>query len=353
MTTSPRSPRTPVPADRTVLHAFPGQGDFAVSALVRAARAHAAVGEALSEVCEEVDPVGAEFGIGPLGPALLGSTPPSGRDLARAAVGTSQLALFVSSMAVHRALCAVGLVPDRVLGMSFGDIAACTAAGTFTLAGGARIACQAGLVLHGRQGGLTLLEAGADAARHLIAAAGASHVVLACVNDPSQVVLSGPLRELEPVEELAGRRGLPAVRLRLPFLCHHPSLAPVAEAFAEAVRHVPARAPRVPVYSSVLGRAYSSQDDIHWALAQGLVRPALLPDALRQAATPSPVLLLEAGTGSSLTHSARRVLPPHLADARATMAEADFPWLRPGSLTRLVPAPVEPPSAEVSCDVRP
>ncbi|MFI9048010.1 ACP S-malonyltransferase [Streptomyces sp. NPDC053427] len=333
---------------RTVVHLFPGQGDFSVGPLVRTARTVPRVRAAVAEVFGQAEDVAAEFGIPPLADALLSDTPPGGRELAQGPVGTAQLALFCSSVAVHRALCGIGRAPDRAVGVSFGEIAALTAAGAFDVPGGARIACLLAHHLQRCEGALTLLGAGEARANSLLRETGSAAVVVACVNDPGETVLSGPLPEMRAAEERAQRQGLSVTRLRLPFSSHHPSLAGPSEAFAAAIRPVPARRCRFPVHSAVRGGPYRPGDDLHRGLADCLVRPARLPNVLHQVTTPSPALLLEAGTGRALTRNVRRTVPPSAARALAPLGEPGFSWARRGGTHRdalLVPSALPPTEA--------
>ncbi|MFF2808375.1 acyltransferase domain-containing protein [Streptomyces sp. NPDC058000] len=275
--------------------------------------------------------MGDEFGIVPLAKTLLSATPPSGRELAAGSVGTPQLALFCSSVAVHRALCSAGLVPDQVLGVSFGEIAALTAAGVFEVAEGARIACLLARQLAGCAGGMTLIGAGEDRTEALLRGAGSPDLALACVNAPDESIVSGPLPALRTLEGLAARQGVPAARLRLPFSSHHPSLTGPADAFAAAIGHLDPRPARIPVHSAVRGGPYGPRDDVHRGLANCLVHPVRLPPVLRGMTTGSRTLFFEAGTGQALTSSIRQNLPPDAAGARAPLADPTFPWPRPGA----------------------
>ncbi|QIQ03391.1 acyltransferase domain-containing protein [Streptomyces liangshanensis] len=335
----PASSRDTVP--RATLHLFPGQGDFALTPLVKGLRAHRPLRDAVTGVFEDIDRVAVEHGLAPLGPRLVSDAPPSGRELAEGPPGTAQLALFGASLSVHRALCAAGQAPERLLAVSFGEIPALVAACCFTVADGARIALRLGQLLHHCPGGLTLLGAGEEAAHALLRTAGVAlgparaRVVVGCVNDSRETVLAGPLPALERVERLARARALPATRLRLPFLSHHPSLGRTATAFAAFVRTLPARPPRLPVHSAVAQGVHGPGTDLPAALAHCLTRPARLPGTLRRAA-PGPVLLLEAGTGGALTRNARHILPGALA--RAPLVDPDFRWSAP-------PVPVSHPGA--------
>ncbi|MFE0764471.1 acyltransferase domain-containing protein [Streptomyces smyrnaeus] len=339
------APPAPCQPSPDIVHLFPGQGDFAVSPLVTAARAHSVVRAAVREVFARVDEASGEYGIPALGPALLGDTPPNGRKLAAGPVGTPQVALFGAAMAIHRALCAVGAAPRRIVAVSFGEIAALTAAGVFDLADGTRIACRLSRCLSRCPGGMTLLAVGAGEAEKLIDASASPRVAVACVNDPDETVLSGPTHELSQVERCAEEHGVAAVRLRLPFTSHHPSLTARAEEFEAAIRTLPARPGHTPVHSAVHGGPYGRDDDVHRGLAACLPCPARLPDVLRQAAAPGPTLLLECGTGQALTHNAERVLAHRNGvTARSPLTDPDFPWERPHRLGRR-PAPADATAA--------
>ncbi|MEW1580285.1 acyltransferase domain-containing protein [Streptomyces microflavus] len=325
---SPDVPDRPVPWRRSV-HLFPGQGDFSVSSLVRAARTTPGLRTAVREVFEEVDAVAAERGLPELGRWLLGPEPPSGRDLALAATGTAQLALFGASVAVHRALSGAYGVPSAAVGVSFGEIAALTAAGVFGVADGARAAHDLAVVLASCPGGLTALSCSERSARALLEEAGAAEAVVAVVNDELSVVVAGPTAALVLVEKAAGDRRVGAVRLQLPFSSHHPALGRAAEEFAAAVRAYPRSGARFPVHSAVAGRRYGPTDDLAARLADCLVRPAAVPPVLRQVMAYRPGVLFEAGTGSALASSARSVLAAALDLAppvRAPLTEPGFPW---------------------------
>ncbi|MFF4503699.1 acyltransferase domain-containing protein [Streptomyces sp. NPDC001401] len=283
---------------------------------------------AVRRVFDEVDRVAVERGLDPLGPRLLGPVPPTGRDLAGAPVGTAQLVVFGASLAVHQALCHTYGVPSAVVGVSFGEIAALSAAGILTVGDGARAAHDLALVLASCAGGLTLLCCSQRSAHDLLTRVQAREATIAVVNDDRSVLIAGSLPELTCVEKAAADAGVTAVRLRLPFTSHHPSLTDQAEAFAKALTAYHQAEPLCPVYSAVAGRAYNGSDDLARRLADCLIRPAVIPPVLRHVVTAHrPDALFEAGTGSALATSARRVLSDGAAPAvHAPLAEPAFAW---------------------------
>ncbi|GHE05671.1 hypothetical protein GCM10010339_42540 [Streptomyces alanosinicus] len=296
---------------------------------MRALRHSGALRSAAREVFGQIDAVALERGLPPLGPWLLGPRPPSGRDLAHAATGVQQLALFGTSMTVHQALCDSCAAPVAVVAVSFGEIAALTAAGCLTVRDGARAAHDLALVLTSCPGGLSALSCTERSARRLLERAGAAEdVVVAVVGDDRSVVVAGPVTALARVEKTAVDSAVTATRLRLPFAAHHPAFARQAAEFAASVRAYARSAARCPVYSAVAGRAYRPDDALADRLADCLVLPAAVPDVLHQAAARHrPDVLFEAGTGDALATSVRRVLATGLAPpVHAPLAEPDFPW---------------------------
>ncbi|WP_052709703.1 acyltransferase domain-containing protein [Streptomyces sp. NRRL S-495] len=322
-----------------VVHLFPGQGDFGLTALLRTLPRTGSLAHAVAEVFEEADVVAPEFDLPPIGPRLAGSAPLSVGALAADPPGTVQLALFGVSLAVHRALEADGCRAQRLLAVSFGEIPALTAAGCCSTADGARLACRLGQLLTGHGGGMTLLGAGPSAAARLLAEAGpgARTVVVACVNHSGETVVSGPLDGLAVVEHSAEARGIPARRLRLPFMSHHPALAREAGVFADFARRLRLAPPRRPVYSVVSGRFHRADSDLPGALSACLIRPFDLP-AVLGAALLDASLVVEAGTGSTLTNSVRRIDPRQ--EALAPIADGRWPTGSPAPL----PSPCSGPS---------
>ncbi len=334
MMSDPQSPTT----TGSVVHMFPGQGDFGLTALLRTLPRARSLATAVTEVFEEADAVAPEFDVPPIGPRLAGSPPLSVGELAAYPPGTVQLALFGVSLAVHRALEADGCRAHRLLAVSFGEIPALTAAGCCSTADGARLACRLGQVLTERGGGMTLLGTGPAAAARLIAAAGpgAGAVVVACVNHSGETVLSGPLEGLSVLEHSATARGIPARRLRLPFMSHHPALTREARAFAEFAGRLRLTPPRRPVYSVVSGRFHQPDTDLPGALSACLIRPFDLPAVLGAGLTDAS-LIVEAGTGSTLANSVRRIDP--YREALAPIADGRWPTGPPTPLPSPRPGP--------------
>ncbi|MFG2885444.1 ACP S-malonyltransferase [Streptomyces sp. NPDC048297] len=309
----------------TTVHLFPGQGDFSVRAFTVGLAQDTHLRRAAQDVFAEIDEATETRGLPALGPRLLGDAPPSGLELARLGDGAQQIALYGASVSVHRTLAARYGEPAALLGVSFGEIAALTAAEAWSVGTGALVAHDLTRVLGDCPGGLTLLTCDEATAAELIAQSATASVVIACVNDDQETVVCGPLTELTAVETGAQRLGLAAHRLKLPFGSHHPAFDAQAARFADFVRSHTWQRPRHPVFSAVAGRSYAPGEDLAARLGDCLDHPARLPGLLHLMDKTGYTVFREAGPGSALARSVRRVLPTDRTSVTAPLARTTAP----------------------------
>ncbi len=191
-----------------------------------------------------------------------------------------------------------GVTPAAVAGHSQGEVAAACAAGVLTVADGARVVVARSRVLGALAGtgAMASLPLAPDQARELLAADGGADMVLAAVNGPRSVVVSGPV---QAVRDLAAR--VDGARLvEVDYASHSPAVEAVREELLAALEGITPSAGRVPFYSSVTGQqaAGESLDAAYWyrnlrePVAFGEVTRALLADGhgLFVEASPHPVL---------------------------------------------------------------
>lgn len=307
---SPRvSPAEELKPDDICAFLFPGTGSAGVPDLPGLAATGPAAARAVTDVLDDVQEGLPRTGWPSLRSILL--VDPAGYRAAARTPGVAQLASYAASVAVDRALRAHGVHPGFAVGQSFGEIAALVCAGAFSIADGARMAVAAVGVLarRGQGGGMGLLEAGEDATRVCIEAAGAPEVVVACLNAPEVTVVSGPDGPLDAVLDTARGRGVNAVRLAVPYLSHHPAMAGADDEWYAMIRDFPQRPLELPVHSPVRGRAYHDGDDLHRAMADCIVKPVRLPDTLRAVHAAGATVFTEAGAGNALCQCALLTVP--------------------------------------------
>ncbi|MBL1102131.1 alpha/beta fold hydrolase [Streptomyces sp. 205] len=220
--------------------------------------------------------------------------------------GYAQPALFAVQVALVSLLRSWGMRPDLLLGHSIGEFAAAWAAGVFELADAAwLVAARARLMQALPMGGaMAAIEAPeSEALAMLNGLSDGDRAVIAVVNGPSAVVVSGDEHAVERVMAIAVEDGRRVRRLRVSHAFHSPLMEPMLDEFAKVAAGVTYRSPRTRAVSTVTGDRVGERD---WANPEYWVRqirePVRFHDALqtatdRQGAT----RLLEVGPDPVLT----------------------------------------------------
>ncbi|MEU4526367.1 acyltransferase domain-containing protein [Amycolatopsis sp. NPDC024027] len=287
---------------------FPGQGSYVPGLFGQLAGRCPVVADTLSAV----DAAVARLGHEPVSPVLLSSGAPSLQQLAGAEPTTLHLAIFTASVVTYRLLTECGVRPDVLLGHSFGDLIALTVSGAWSLDDGVRLVVLGDEALRRSakaRGGMVALDCGARRARALLAAVGERHLGIAADNSPGQVVVSGPHAELEHLSRVAGAFGVSATRLRVPHPFHNAVLAGTAKKFATDATVIARRAPRLRVYSSILGRYVTGPADVDRIVTGHLTMPVRFLDAVRQVQADGVGEFVECGPKGTLTRLVAGTLP--------------------------------------------
>lgn len=172
-----------------------------------------------------------------------------------------QPALFAIQVALAELWRSWGIVPDAVIGHSCGEVAAAHVAGALTLEEATRLACLRGRVAQQAQGRgqMALVEMpAAEAARVLRGVE--DRVVIAAVNDPTTVVLSGEPAALSDLLGRLERDGVHHRRMRVDYPFHHPLMTPLQQALEEGLGRVQARSTTTAIFSTVIGGLADGRD---------------------------------------------------------------------------------------------
>jgi acyl transferase domain-containing protein len=288
---------------------FPGQGAYQPGALAAAARISTVVDDTLREVDRVA---GAHFGASVRDllrdPGAQGLTTLLERD-----PDTLQLAIYAASVATHRLLEARGARPSILIGHSFGEIAALVCGGAFSVRDGAQIVAQRCLALKPAAGSgyMAAVSAPADRCAAMIQMLASPEIGIAVENGPNQTVVSGTAAAMDRMVALAQTLGVSCIRLASAYPFHSAQLEHAAQTFRSALATIGRQPLRLPVYSPILERAYTDQDDLAAALASHLTRPVRFAAAIKRPSnvwSGSSMIFVEMGASGALTKQVRQIL---------------------------------------------
>ncbi|WP_063755136.1 acyltransferase domain-containing protein [Streptomyces achromogenes] len=287
---------------------FPGQGAYLPGVLAdRAAHVPQA-----AHTLEAIDEVVTAQGHAPVAPLLLDRDAPSLQDLLESDSDRLDLAIFAINAVAAQLLAGVGVRGDVLMGHSFGEFAALSTAGAVSVADVARMACariEAFRRAAPEEGGLVALDVPAWRADHLVGVLDEPGLRTAIDNGPEQTVVSGPSASLDRVEKIAVDLGVRATRLRARYAFHNPLLNDAADYFRQATADVAVVAPRMAVFSPVLGRYVSSVADVRDVIERNMIAPVPFYDALLTVFRQGTRVFVEAGARQALTGIVRSSLP--------------------------------------------
>jgi [acyl-carrier-protein] S-malonyltransferase len=205
---------------------------------------------------------------------------------------------------------------DATAGLSLGEFTALTAAGAMSFEDGLRVVRQRGKFMQeacdATRGGMAAII-GLDEAptREVCAEAG---VVLANLNCPGQLVISGESEKIAKAVELAKTKGAKrAIPLPVAGAYHSPLMASAQIKLRNELAKIKNSSPIVPVISNVTAQPHNSPPEISARLVEQVTSSVLWENSMRYLLAQGFTRFIELGPGTALSGFMKRI------DKSATM----------------------------------
>ena len=235
----------------------------------------------------------------------------------------SQPACNAVQLALTDLLRSWGLQPSAVVGHSSGEIAAAYAAGILTLEQCVRIAYARGqaaqvladgAALH--KGAMMAVPASADRVQSLLDGIERKGAVVACINSPSSVTVSGDEDAVVELEEALKKEGISARKLNVTVGYHSPHMRQVAKKFEDMMGKIePQASTGVTFYSTVTGEKIdgSELNQTYWV--RNLLSRVSFSQGMQSllAGDESVKSLVEVGPHSVLQGPIREIVRDHFS----------------------------------------
>lgn len=228
----------------------------------------------------------------------------------------AQPAILLHSLAVAQVIKdEAGIEPAIAAGHSLGEYSALAAAGAIDDMDALRIVrrrgelmFEAGLRQPGTMAAIIGMETEEVGALCEEASAGGKVVVLANINSPGQIVVSGHIEAVEEAMKIAESRGArKVVRLNVSGAFHSPLVAPAQDELVEYIKSFEIRDISTGVVCNADAKVVTRREQIIDALSRQLTSPVLWSDSMRLLAAEWGGQILEVGPGQVLTGLMKRI----------------------------------------------
>jgi acyl transferase domain-containing protein len=250
----------------------------------------------------------------------------------------TQLALVCTEMALASYWSSLGIEPDIVIGHSLGEYAAMYVAGVITASDAIYMVGKRAELLQKRceigSHTMVAVRASTDQIDHF---AGGRPYTIACINGPSDTVLSGTQKQVAEVVTILQANDIRCIKLDVAFAFHSEQTDPILDDFEALVESsVVFQEPNVPIISPLLGKVVFDGKTLNANYVRRATREtvnfvAALQDAQQTSAISDETSWIEIGPHSVCTGFIKSTIPTtKLAFASNRREEEDWKPLATG-----------------------
>ena len=165
----------------------------------------------------------------------------------------TQPTLFALEYALAQLWISWGVTPTVVMGHSVGELVAACVAGVFSLEDGLKLVAARGRLMQSLPSDGAMVAVLADPVKVEAAIAPYSQVVIAAINGPKNLVLSGRRQSLEQAVETLEAQGVKTKPLNVSHGFHSPLMEPMLAQFERVAREITYASPHLKIISNVTG----------------------------------------------------------------------------------------------------
>jgi [acyl-carrier-protein] S-malonyltransferase len=226
----------------------------------------------------------------------------------------AQPALVTMSFACLEAATEIGgsrlPIPDYLAGHSLGEYTALAVAGVFDFATAVRLARERGRLMHeaGRQHpGAMAAIIGMDEAT-VAGVCRESDTVMANVNSPGQIVISGAADNVTRAMEMATAAGASrVVPLQVSGAFHSPLMKPAVDGITVYIQSAALKEPKIPVIANMTAAPLTTAEAVRTELINQLTNPVQWQRSIEYMIMQGVDTFIEIGPGRVLTGLIRRI----------------------------------------------
>jgi acyl transferase domain-containing protein/thioesterase domain-containing protein len=238
----------------------------------------------------------------------------------------TQPALFALEYALAELWASWGVKPDIVLGHSVGEYAAACVAGVMSLEDGLRLIAERARLMQSvkRHGKMAVVFASQDRVARAIQSAGGK-VVIAVLNGPENIVISGDAQAVESLSEKFIADGIQVKPLNVSHAFHSPLMDEMLDEFEKIASGITYHAPRVPLAANLTGQLLTEAPTArYWR--DHLRNAVQFAAGMTRIAESQPAIIIEIGPSASLLGMGRRCEPKLEAAWLPSLREGQDDW---------------------------
>ena len=225
----------------------------------------------------------------------------------------NQPAILLTSLACQKALELEGIEADYVAGLSLGEYSGLVYSGIVSFEDGVKLVkSRATIMDEGIEEGVgsmaAVMKLSKEKVDTLLKEASKFGVVEAAnYNCPGQVVITGEVDAIRESVSIAKALGRLCIPLKVSGAFHSSLYEEVSFKYYESIKDVEINEPKKVMYSNVLGKPYSKQDDIRDLLRKQIMSPVLFEDSINHMLDQGIDTFIELGPGKTLSGFVKKI----------------------------------------------